>query len=172
MGEHEDAEALLEDWHRRFYNLQNCHYEVARNHRRRNYYLGVPVAVLTAFVGGSIFAALETNVAFAAQVAVGLLSFTAAALSAVQTFLGYAESAEKNRVAAARYGSLRRQVEQELALPTTDPAALRDRVTKIRELSDQCAQESPEIPAGVFERWRKKEATPARPGQEGEGRRG
>lgn len=157
MTDHENAEGLLEDWHRRFYILQNCHYEVARVHRRRNYYLGVPVALLTVFVGGSIFAALQAEVSASAQMLVGLLSFSAAGLSAIQTFLGYAERAEKNRVAAAHYGSLRRWIEQERALPTTDEAELKDTVTKIRELSDRYATESPEIPAGVFDAWRRKE---------------
>lgn len=163
MTEHEDVEGLLESWHRRFYVLQNCHYDVARVSRRRNYYLGVPAALLTVFVGGSIFAALQTNLHPLVQIALGLLSFSAAGLSALQTFLGYAERAEKNRVAAVRYGSLRRWIEQELALPTTDEAELKETVTKIRELSDSYATESPEIPAGVFDTWRKKDKRGARP---------
>ncbi len=48
-------------------------------------------------------------------------------------------------------------IEQELALPTTDEAELKETVTKIRELSDRYATESPEIPAGVFEAWRRRE---------------
>ena len=163
MSEHEDAERLLEDWHRRFYTLQNCHYEVARIHRRRNYMMGVPVAVLTALVGGSIFAALEASVSPAVQITVGLLSFVAAALSSVHTFLGYAERAEKNRIAGANYGALRRRAEQELVLPTTDGEKLRALITEIREKSDRYAKESPEIPSRVYEKWKRKEPSRTRP---------
>jgi hypothetical protein len=75
-------------------------------HRR----LGLAVTVLTAFVGGSVFATLTQNEpSFWIQVATGTLSALACLLSAAQTFAGYETLAEKHKKAGIDFLSVRRR---------------------------------------------------------------
>jgi hypothetical protein len=66
---------------------------------RLNYLLGVPVVVLTTFVGTSVFATLQEDVNTSLRILVGAVSVFAAVLASLQTFLRYPERAEKHRIA-------------------------------------------------------------------------
>jgi cytochrome c biogenesis protein CcdA len=156
MSEGKEVQVLLSDWLRRFTRLQRAHRDAARGLRGFHFYLGIPTVVLMTFVGTSIFATLETaNVDIKTRILVGIVSVTAGILSALQTFLRFAERAEKHRVAGARFGALRREVEQELALPIRERQEMKDFLDTLRERNDKLAEESPEIPHRIWQRWGK-----------------
>jgi hypothetical protein len=73
--------------------------------------LGIPVVILTAAVGATIFATFGSTPQSRWVIGIGLLSLLAAILSALQTFLGYAQRAERNRTSAAAYGQLKRDLD-------------------------------------------------------------
>ncbi len=99
--------------------------------------------VLSAVVGTSIFATLQADKNMTMQIVTGLISFAAAVLASLQTFLRFAERSENHRVAAANYGSLRRLIEEELTqLPDTSEGK-KELLGKIRSQFDQLAKESP-----------------------------
>nr|MDQ5828128.1 SLATT domain-containing protein [Chloroflexota bacterium] len=102
---------VLNIWYKRVSKTQRAHYLSAGHFGRRSYGLGIPVIALTTFVGTSLFATLQTGPEPWLQVLVGLASVLAAVLASLQTFLGYAERAEKHRVAGAKYGALGRELE-------------------------------------------------------------
>jgi hypothetical protein len=84
------------------------------------------VVALTTVVGTSVFATLSrTHVNTGLQVAVGMLSVLAAVLASLQTFLRFGERAEKHRRAAEHWASIRREIDEKLALhPTARPTRL------------------------------------------------
>ena len=143
------TEELLQDWYRRAREAQFAHYEAAKPLASRNYWLGVPVAVLSGLVGTSIFATLQEQPDLAFKIGVGIISVLAAVLASLQTFLRFSERAEKHRAAAVRYGALRREVETAIAKggPFEDKL-----VDGLREKLDSISSDSPEIPDRVWKK--------------------
>lgn len=143
---------LLEDWDKRAAASSETHYALAGRLAGRNIQLGVPVVVLTTIVGTSVFATLQEEVTTTWRIAVGTISVIAAVLASVQTFLRFAERAERHRVVAARYGSIKRRAEQLLvAGGVTSEADISD----LREQTDRLTEEAPQINQYVIKSIRK-----------------
>lgn len=153
-----DENQLLLKWIRRARESQMSHYDMADLLSSRDRRVGWLVTALTAFVGTAVFASLN-SAAVSAQlrIFVGLVSVTAAVSAALQTFLRYAERAEKHRAAGARYGAVRRRLE---AIYAGDPDA-RDGhyLTAIRDELDRLAADSPNVPPRIFYRTQRTLAT-------------
>jgi conflict system pore-forming effector with SLATT domain len=135
-------------WQGRVNESRAVHYETAKQYERRDLLLGVPVVMLTTLVGTSVFAALGQSVHLWAQIAVGLCSVVAAVLAGLQTFLRFAERAEKHRMVAVRYGALNRKIEALLALGGDLP---RDQVLGLCKRIDDLSAEAPSTPNWVWE---------------------
>ncbi|ACC72273.1 SLATT domain-containing protein [Paraburkholderia phymatum] len=142
---------LLLKWIRRARESQKSHYDMADLLASRNRLFGIGVTVLSAVVGTTVFLSLVVSEDSPwARLVVGLVSITAAASAALQTFLRYAERAEAHRAAGARYGAVRRRLE---AIYAGDPGARDGRyVSEVREILDRLAEDSPSVPPRVFRR--------------------
>jgi len=114
------------------------------------------VIILTTLVGTSVFASLSEDAPSTyVRIIVGLVSILAALLAGLQTFMKFAERCEKHRSTAARYGIVRRQLEQVYAdRPETVvwPSDLRD---KIRVQLDNLGSEAPDVPLATFKQVQK-----------------
>jgi hypothetical protein len=137
---------VLTDWYQRVVVTQCAHYLSADHFGRRKYWLGIPAAALSTIVGTSVFATIANQPALWVQIAVGLLSVAAAVLAALQTFLGYAERAEKHRLAGAKYGALGRELEQLRAANS----CTEDQISEVRQRLDNLASESPNNPISIY----------------------
>jgi hypothetical protein len=118
--------------------------------RDRN--VGCLVTILTAFVGTAAFATLTLAAAVSIEmrILVGIVSVTSVVSAASQTYLRYAERAQKHRAAGARYGAVRRRLE---AVYVGDPDARNGHyLTAIRDELDRLAEDSPNVPPHVFHR--------------------
>ena len=139
---------LLEDWRERADDASKTNYAQASRLSALNLILGIPVVVLTTFVGTSVFATLQDPVNTAMRIVVGVVSVTAAVLASLQTFLSFAERAEKHRQAAERWAAMRREITEILALHPSylatrgDPKSYLD---DLRKRMDEVAAESPEM---------------------------
>jgi hypothetical protein len=140
-------EQVLHEWYHRVVVTQRAHYSSADHFGARKYWLGVPAVVLSTLVGTSVFATVQKQPELWLQVSVGLASVAAALLTSLQTFLGYAERAEKHRLAAAKYGALGRELEQ---LRTSGPAPSPEAVSDVRTRLDDMAVESPNNPQWIY----------------------
>jgi hypothetical protein len=140
------TERLLRDWHNRVAAAQDAHYELVTRLRRHNVLLGVPAVVFSAVVGTSLFATLnEAEISTILRLIIGSLSVAAAVLAALQTFLRFAERAEKHQLAADWYSAIRRDIQELQTLPPGsrgDPKAVFDR---LRKEINRVVQQSPEI---------------------------
>lgn len=138
-----DADLLLA-WLRRARESQFAHYAFADRLAWKGQTLGVPVILLTTLVGATALSSVAAAVVPTfAKVIVGALSLLAAVLSALQTFFKYAERAERHRVFGARYGALRRELEQ----LHSNGGKTND---KLRQALDKLAEDAPAVPEGVF----------------------
>ncbi|HXO39542.1 MAG TPA: SLATT domain-containing protein [Candidatus Acidoferrum sp.] len=140
---------VLDDWYERVCVTQRAHYLSADHFKRKSYWLGVPVIGLTTVVGTSVFATIQKQPVLWQQVTAGLASVAAAILASLQTFLGYAERAEKHRVAGAKYGALGRELE---VLRASDRAENDEILRELRKRLDALALESPNNPIWIYHR--------------------
>jgi hypothetical protein len=145
-------EPLLVDWHRRARESQHVHYAAESHYARLNYWYGVPSIALSAIVGTSIFASLETQVDLRSKILVGTISIVAAVLSALQTYLRFSEWADKHRQAASGYAAVRRSIEEVLALPESERGPVVRVVDRIRRRLDSLASSSPAAPPSLRHR--------------------
>jgi hypothetical protein len=145
-------EKVLRVWYRRLRESQSTHYEAAKACERMNYWLGIPVVILSSLVGTSVFASLGESVNDGVQIFVGLVSVAAATLASVQTFLQFSERAAKHRAVAARYGALRREIEETL---TAGQNVTQEVLTPLREEIDRLADDAPGIPERIWKKARR-----------------
>ena len=113
------------------------------------------MVILTSFVGTSVFATLGRNVDLWLRIGVGLISVLAAVLASLQTFSRFGERAEKHRSAAELWASIRREIDEMLALHPTYLASRGDPkqyLDDLRRRMDEIAQQSPEM--GLQGLWR------------------
>lgn len=146
---------LLRDWRARAITSSEAHYDLASRLAQANIRFGVPVVVLTTFVGTTVFATLGRSVDVWLRIAVGLISVVAAVLASLQTFLRFGERAEKHRTAAELWAAIRREIDEKLALHPTYLASRGDPqeyLDDLRRRMDEVAQQSPEM--GTRGAWR------------------
>jgi hypothetical protein len=126
-----------------------AHYQMADTLESRGRFLGVPVILLTALIGTGVLASVATDVIpNGSKIVAGLLSLAASVLSSLQTFFNYSDRAEKHRNSAARFGVVRRKLENLYA--QRSEAISQQLVDSLRQELDALAQESPRVPGGVF----------------------
>ncbi len=89
-----------------FRRLQREHDLASRFYEKLSWKLGIPAVALSAITGVAIFATVEREGFFWAQVAAGVISILGAVLSAIQTFLQCPEQSAKHKAAAAAYANL------------------------------------------------------------------
>jgi hypothetical protein len=152
---------LIDSWQQRARTNQKAHYIVAERLHRRNYQFGVPVIILSAIVGTSVFATLAKDVGLWSRVAVGGVSIAVTVLSALQTFFRFTERAEQHRGAAIQYGILNRELERIHALPPSEQAEAQKVLLEVEQKFNDLAQHVPAIPGAVWSQI-PHELTPAR----------
>jgi len=141
-------------------HIARAHYMVCENAAKWNNRLGVPVTVITAIIGTSIFGTINNDPAIGWKIVAGLMSLSAAILSALQTTFKFSELAEKHKIAGNRFSGLRRQIEFfilkysdedkkncDIAFENRD-TALKD-LEKIIKNYSALAEESPVIPTKI-----------------------
>jgi hypothetical protein len=139
---------LLGRWKTRAEVSQEAHYARSTRLGTFNVWLGVPVVALTTFVATSVFATLTEDVRTELRILVGAISALAAVLASLQTFLRFQERAEKHRASAELWASIRREIDEMLALhpeylsERSDPQQYLD---DLRRRMDEVSAQSLEI---------------------------
>jgi hypothetical protein len=89
--------------------LGRAHYIASDRCMALNRLLGIPVIIITATVGTTIFATFESGAGTTGKILLGLISLTGAVLASLQTALGFAETAQKHKAAGEAYRAIRRR---------------------------------------------------------------
>lgn len=135
-------------------------YLASKSTQRMHNRLGVPVVVLTAVVGTSIFASISTSPALGWVIAAGLISLLAASLAALQTFFGFGVRAQQHRVAGAKYSSVMRDLDLFKVHISLNRIPAEDALAKLAEINarlDQIDEESPDVADRFYDRARQEQ---------------
>ncbi|HZP01976.1 MAG TPA: SLATT domain-containing protein [Terriglobia bacterium] len=143
----------LQEWHTRVRIRHHAHTRSAVEFERRARFLGVLVVILSTAVGTSIFSSLGSSSSW--RIVAGLLSLMAAVLSSVQALLKYPELVQLHRVAARKYGQLRRELEAQLALDSGDPGKLAGFLDSFQRKWSDLEGQTPNIPQRLYDKSRK-----------------
>jgi len=147
---------LLNDWAARVAAAQHAHYSLMTELRRRNLALGIPVVVLSAAVGTTLFATVSNSnnkVSLGLRVFAGAISALAGVLAAMQTFLKFSERAEKHGVAADWLAAVRRDIDLVRATPEVQRGEPVKVLGELRKEINKIAQTAPGIGEGVWHRF-------------------
>ena len=147
---------MLTRWRSNCRRSQIANYSSASHFTTQNYCLGVPTIILSTIVSTSIFVTLGKSVDPLIQTIVGLASVLTAVLVALQTFLKRAEIASGHRSTAAIYGSVKRQLDQEIAKLEAGEDVAQHTIDTVRERMDTLSKEGPVVPDDI---WAKARAT-------------
>lgn len=149
-----DKVELIKHWRFRAHRVQLAHYESARKFRGLHLKIGIPAIALSTLVGTSIFASLGIatgeNWFFLIKIATGLLSVSAAVLMGLQTFLKYAEQAEKHRTSGARFAHLKQEIELLATLPPSSDEELSKSLKAIEAKWTQYREASPNFTQKIW----------------------
>lgn len=130
-----DGRALLHDWWSRTRESQWAHYESDKLLMRTHYWIGIPLVLLTAFSGTSVFYAISTGHSRYLAYIIAATSVVAAILGGLQTFLRLPEHAAMHREAAVAYSVVRRAIEEQISEAGAggpgDLSALRSQIDSI-----------------------------------------
>jgi hypothetical protein len=143
-----ELEDLLLVWEKRVWAASMAHYRRATRLRRGHVMLGVPVVVVTALVGTTLFATISSNLeqfSRSWRLVVGGVSVSAAVLSAIQTFFNFGQRADWHVLAADWYMALRRRIEELRALPPEARGDAKQVLDELRKQINQVSSEYPEL---------------------------
>lgn len=144
---------LLHNWYTRIRIAQTGHYEDAHKLRRKNAAFGIPVVLFSAIVGTGVFASLsEQNPSFNLRIVLGIISILAAALASLQTFLNYSEQSAKHLKAATELSSLKKEIEEKLAILPAEAEGLNEFIKSVRSRWDAITNEAPLLADRTFNR--------------------
>ena len=141
---------LLREWRNRVYAAQAGYYEMAERLRRRNYWLGIPVVIVSSMVGTAVFADWGNDATY--KWWVGSVSILAAVLASLQTFLKFGENANLHGVAADWFAAIRRDIEEIQALPPHLRGNPKTCLDAIRHEINRAGQKSPELSEALWRR--------------------
>lgn len=148
-----DQADLLRHWRFRVHRVQTGHYDAGRRYDLLHLSLGIPAIVVSAFVGTAVFSSLAAEKHHVViTVLVGMLSVAAAVLASLQTFLKYSELAERHKLAAARFADLKHRIELIAVFQPPDPEVLKSQLAEVEQRWETAREESPTIPAKIWNR--------------------
>lgn len=143
---------LVKDWFRRAREAQQLHYACANHFNHLHYWLGIPTVIFAAAVGIAVFVSLEQDASGIIKIVVGMISIIAAVLASLQTFLGFSERAEKHRLTAASYASVKRTLEFLHTFRPDEGEELTNKLQKVKVEMDTLAKAAPDVPHKINQR--------------------
>lgn len=141
---------MLKRWRTNCRRSQIANYSSAGHFTKQNYWLGIPAIILSTIASTGIFGTLGNSVVPAVQIMVGMVTVLTAVLVALQTFLKRSELASRHRSTAAIYGSVKRQLDQEIAKLEAGEDVRQQTIDTIRERMDSLSQEGPVVPDKIW----------------------
>src|ERR1017187_1847898 len=143
---------LIEEWHAGIRINVLAHYECSKLFERYHRLLGYPTVILSALAGTAFVSSLTDSSVWWARALACLLSLPVTVFASLQTFLRYAERAEKHKATATEFGKLRRELEQIMALIPIGDMVTAGEMESIRTKWGELSTHAPSIPNHVYTR--------------------
>jgi hypothetical protein len=147
-----DPAQRLRGWLLHAHKCRDRHDEAAKSYDSMRYRLGVPTIICSTVAGASAFASLSAALGIAGAIAAGIVSLAAAVLAALQTSFDYPGRAERHRLAAMKYKSLIRELEQALTGTPPKGGQPEEWVTDFRRRMDGLEEISPVVSQDIYDR--------------------
>jgi hypothetical protein len=148
---------LCKQYRVRAHRMARAQFLASKRTQRMHNWIGIPVVVLSAIVGTSIFATISSSPTLGWVITVGLISVLATTLAALQTFFGFGTRAQQHKVAGAKYSSIMRALdllELRLRVGGISPEDALAQLIDISGRLDETDQESPDVPDRTYNRAR------------------
>lgn len=164
MSIEEKTHEVIDHWHERVKNTQDAHYAAGNLYERRFLQLGIPVIAMSALVGGMevIIPSSVLHSFDLAKSVSGVVSLLIAVLAGLQTFLKLSQRSERHRMAAARYGEIKRSLEKVEIVCEESMTKASKELDKIKSRMDSLAIESPELPTSILKNYINPEENPGK----------
>jgi hypothetical protein len=143
---------LIAEWHAGIRINVLAHYECSKVFADYHRLLGYPTVIFSALAGTAFVSSLNNSRLWLAQALAVLLSLAVTVLASLQTFLRYAERAEKHKTAATEFGKLRRELEEILAFVPDGGILAEDEMKSIRIKWGELSTHAPAIPNKIYTR--------------------
>jgi hypothetical protein len=156
----EQEEDILKSWGEICACYRWLHDRSHRKYRRKSIFLNLPIILLSTITGTANFASgnfEDPEDLFYLQITLGTINILTSMISSISQYLKISEFTEAHRITAIAYGKLSRLIRVELSLPTADRnmSGLKF-LKKCRQDLDDLLEQSPEIPLGILEEFKKK----------------
>ena len=144
-----DGKKIIEQWYNGICIFHISHHVAASYYARMHLLFGLSVVTLTSVVGTTIF--LSDSYTKKVGVIVGLLSVLATILSSLQTFLNYSDLSSQHKNAAAKFGSLRRELDV-MKITVHDNSVFKESSDNFRKSWDCAIHDTPAIPQRIHDK--------------------
>jgi hypothetical protein len=145
----ESLEQLLGGWLIHSHKARDRHDLASRTYAKGQYALGIPALIVSTVVGTSVFSSLSSKEVPALWV--GLLSITAAVLTAVQTFMDFGGRSDKHRMAAVKYKASIRTIEYLLMRLSTTANITDEELAALRSQLDNLEESAPVVMPKIYD---------------------
>lgn len=139
-----------------YHTVGRAHYIAANRYAALNRMFGIPVIIITAVVGTTIFATLNESPDPKWKIAAGLFSLAGTVLASLQTSLGFADTAQKHKEAGENYRAIQRCFETfQFKFVESGAEQRLDALAEYEELVkrlDEIPKKSPTVPDWCYEK--------------------
>lgn len=150
MSDVTPVKSLQDEWHWAIRISHLAHIHASVYYKQLERFLGGVLVLLSSIVSTSFFGELSQNQRLA--LIVGVISVSVPVIAALTAFLKPAELSEKHRKSAIGYGTLRRELEIQLARCNGDYAQRMDCLESIKTRWVELDKEAPLIPESLWRR--------------------
>lgn len=152
---------LVERFRIRAHRHARGHYLAGKRNASMHIRLGTPAVTLSAIVGSAIFATISSAPELWLVISTGTASVVAAVLTALQTFFGFSDLANKHRVAGAAFAAFKRDLDIfaiKLKSVSTEGDETMNEVGEVAERFNKLQQNSPDIPDHYYDQARREQS--------------
>jgi len=160
-----DILTRAKNYQKTYHDVARAHYIAANRYSALNRIFGVPVIVITAVVGTTIFATLNENPDPKWKIAAGLFSLAGTVLASLQTSLKFADTAQKHKEAGESYRVIQRrfgtfQLHFAEAGPDQRQAAILE-YERLMQRLEEIPKKFPPVPDWCYEKAKVEKLKPA-----------
>ena len=147
---------VMEKWQKRSITSQSAHYDAGNHYEKLFLVLGCLVVTLSAAIGSAEVLVPSSRIAEIGadhvKAVSGVISLLIAILAGLQTFLKFSQKAERHRVAGAKYGDIRRSLEEIDIVSIESVSDAKIELHEVKKRMDSMALESPELPNRIVKK--------------------
>lgn len=146
----ENEKELMDEWIKALSVMHIAHHKASSFFSSWHLYLGIPVVIVSALLGGSIADVFFEDDQRTAKILTAILGVFAAVLAGIQTFIDPANRSKNHHEAATSFAAIRREVEQ-LNLAQKSTTDLNVALEDVRGKWNRALKGAPNLPSFIHD---------------------